>query len=460
MAKTALVVGGSIAGLLAARALADSFDDVVVLERGELLEDSNPRPGAPQGAHAHGLLAGGLDALETLLPGLTEQLISRGCLTGDNLRDAAWVFGGRRLAIGESGVRGMTLGRPLLEQTIRARVRRLPNVRVRTNVRCHGLVAAEARIVGVRAAIDGVEHELAADLVVDASGRSSRLPSWLEALGFPAPPIDEVKLETHYVTRIYSRRTEHLAGGMALVVVSDPQTPRGGIALALDEQRWIVSQYSLGGPRPPRDHAAFVEFSRTLAGPQLTEILCDAQPLGEPATLRFPSSVRRRYEGLRRFPAGLVAIGDATASFNPTFGQGITVAAHQALLLGELGARAVLRGAGLDFLARAARIADVAWNASVGRLFWYPGVVGRPTLKMRLAHRYLPLVVARGHEDVVVATALLRVMQFLAPPESLFRLRVLRRVLGRQKLWHHRLSWTRRRSATPRLPAARSLSSK
>jgi 2-polyprenyl-6-methoxyphenol hydroxylase-like FAD-dependent oxidoreductase len=431
MGKTALVVGGSIAGLLAARALADSFDDVLVLERGELPEAPNPRPGAPQGAHAHGLLAGGLHALEKLLPGLTEQLMASGCPTGDNLRDAAWIFNGRRLAIGQSGVRGMTLGRPLLEHTIRDLVLRLPNVRVRTNVRCHGLVAARTGIAGVRATIDGVEQELAGDLVVDASGRSSKLPSWLVALGFPAPPVDEVKLETHYVTRIYPRRPEHLAGGIALVVVSDPETPRGGIALALDEQRWIVSQYSLGGARPPRDHAGFVQFSRTLPGSQLTEILREAQPLGEPATLRFPSSIRRRYERLRRFPAGLVAIGDATASFNPTFGQGITVAARQALLLRDLGARAAQRGAGRDFFKRAARITDVAWNASVGRLFWYPGVVRRPTLKMRLARRYLPRVIARGHDDVVVATALLEVMQFLAPPESLFGLRVLRRVLGR-----------------------------
>src|SRR6185436_6497110 len=134
---------------------------------------------------------------------------------------------------------------------------------------------------------------------------------------------------------------------------SDPKTPRGGIALALDERRWIVSQYSLGGARPPRDHAGFVDFSRTLAGPQLTEILSVAQPIGEPATLRFPSSIRRRYELLRRLPDGLLALGDAIASFNPTFGQGITVAAKQALLLREIGARAAQHGAGSDFLHRA-----------------------------------------------------------------------------------------------------------
>ena len=426
MAKTAVVIGGSIAGLLSARALADAFDDVLVLERGEIPDDPIPRPSAPQGAHAHGLLAGGLHALEDLLPGLTEQLMRSGCPTGDNLRDAAWIFGGRRLAIGESGVRGMTLSRPLLEKAIRDRVRQLPNVKIHTSVRCHGLVVAQGRIAGVRATIDGGEHEVPGDLVVDASGRNSKLTAWLMELGFAAPPVDEVDVETHYVTRVYARRPQHLAGGIAVVVVSDPHTPRGGIALALDDRRWIVSQYSMGETRPPKDHAAFVEFSRTLSGPHLTEILADAEPLGDAATLRFPSSIRRRYERMRDLPDGLVVIGDAMASFNPTFGQGITVAAKQALLLRELGAGGTRR-----FFQRAARIRDVAWDASVGRLYSYPGVVGRPTLKMRLAQRYLPRVIARAHDDVVVATALLEVMQFLAPPESLFAWRVLRRVFGR-----------------------------
>jgi len=166
-----------------------------------------------------------------------------------------------------------------------------------------------------------------------------------------------------------------------------------------------------------------------LAGPQLTEIVDDAEPLGDVATLRFPSSIRRRYERARRLPEGLVVVGDAMASFNPTFGQGITVAAQQALLLRELGSHGSCRG----YFKRAARIRDVAWDASVGRLFSYPGVVGRPTLKMRLAQRYLPRVIARARVDVVVATALLEVMQFLAPPESLFAWRILRRVFGRTR---------------------------
>jgi 2-polyprenyl-6-methoxyphenol hydroxylase-like FAD-dependent oxidoreductase len=352
---------------------------------------------------------------------------------GDNLRDAAWIFGGRRLALGESGVRAMTLARPLLENAIREHVGRLPNVRLRTNVRCHGLVGTRKRIEGVRATVDGVERELVGDVIVDASGRASKLPEWLAALGLPEPSLDEVALETQYVTRLYARQPEHSAGAIAVVVLSDPATPRGGIALALDDRRWIISQYSLGGARPPTDHAAFLEFSRTLAGPQLTDIIRASEPLGAPSTLRFPSSLRRRYERLRHFPDGLFVMGDALASFNPTFGQGITVAAKQALVLRELVSRADPPARAREFVRRAARIADVAWDLSLGRLLSYPGVVGRPTARMRLSQRYLPRVIAASHEDVVVATALLEVLQFMAPPERLFEWRVLRRVFAGQR---------------------------
>jgi 2-polyprenyl-6-methoxyphenol hydroxylase-like FAD-dependent oxidoreductase len=426
------VVGGSIGGLLMGRVLAEVCDEVVLVERGELPDEPVPRAGVPQGAHAHGLLAGGLAALDELLPGLGHELEQRGCPTGDNLRDAAWVFAGRRLAVGESGVRGMTVARPVLEHAIRRRVAARSNLSVRTGARVKGLLYDEGRVTGLRLlpAQGGAEETLAADLVVDASGRHSELPAWLAALGLSAPRVEEVALETHYASRIYARRPHHLDGGIALIIVADAGSPRGGIALALDGQRWIVSQYALGGARPPRDHAGFVGFARTLAHPALAELLEDAEPLDEARTLRFPSSTRRHYDAMRDFPKGLLVGADALSSFNPAFGQGITVAAKQAVLLRDLVERAPLAELGKLFLKRAAPIVDVAWNASAGRAFLHPGVVGRPTLAMRLANAYLPRVVARAHDDVRIATALLEVVHFLTPPASLFAPRVLLPVLA------------------------------
>jgi 2-polyprenyl-6-methoxyphenol hydroxylase-like FAD-dependent oxidoreductase len=265
---------------------------------------------------------------------------------------------------------------------------------------------------------------------VDASGRYSALAEWLTALGLTAPRVEEVELETHYASRIYARRPHHLNGGIALAIVANPVVPRGGVALALDDQRWIVSLHAIGGARPPRDHAALVAFARTLTSPALAEILEDSEPLSETHTLRFPSSIRRRYEDLPDFPRGLLVCADALASFNPTFGQGITVAALEAVLLRDLVERVAPNELGKVFLERARPIVDVAWDASVGPALLYPGVVGRPTLKMRIANAYLPRVIARAQEDPFVATTLLRVMQFLAPPAALFAPGTMLRVLG------------------------------
>jgi 2-polyprenyl-6-methoxyphenol hydroxylase-like FAD-dependent oxidoreductase len=428
--KTAVVLGGSVAGMLAAAALSRTFDRVIVLEKGALPDGPVARSGVPQGNHAHGLLSGALDALDALLPGLVQELAVSGCPTGDNLEDAAWIFGGQRLARGRSGVRSMTLARPILEHAVRQRVVALPGVSLRTEVRVKGLACTANRVEGVRIATREGDSIEPGDLVVDASGRTSRLPDWLADAGFARPEIDEVALETHYVSRLYTRTPSQRSGDIALLTVSSPECPRGGIALAIDERTWIVSQYALGGPKPPVDPAAFARFSRTLPRLHLSALLEESEPLGETHTLRFPSSIRRRYEDLSRMPRGLIVIGDALSSFNPTFGQGITVAALEALTLGELESGRTGRGLEAEFQRRAARIVDVAWNASVGRTFLYEGVRGKPSLAMRLGNAYLPRVVAAAHRDPELAARFLRTLHFVAPPSSLFSPRVLWRVLG------------------------------
>jgi 2-polyprenyl-6-methoxyphenol hydroxylase-like FAD-dependent oxidoreductase len=320
----------------------------------------------------------------------------------------------------------------VLEHALRERVRRIPNVRIQSGVRVSGLIEHAGRVTGVRFHHAYTpEERLAADLVVDASGRNSKSVEWLETLGLPTPRVDEVALETRYASRIYARRPSDLGGAVALMIVSDPRCPRGGIALALDEQRWLVSQYAMGPiERPPTDHDGYVAFARRLPSPELAQILAHAEPLTDFATLRFPSAIRRRYETLEDPAPGFIALGDASCSFNPTFGQGITVAAKQALVLRELAALGERADLEPTFFARASRVVDVAWNMAAGRSFLYDGVVGRPTLKMRLANAYMPRVVARAHDDVQVATALLETLHFLSPPESLFAPRILRRVLA------------------------------
>jgi len=201
------------------------------------------------------------------------------------------------------------------------------------------------------------------------------------------------------------------------------------MALAIDERTWIVSQYGLASVRPPLDPKGFLSFARSLSGPQLAQLLETSEPLDDAATMKFASSRRVHYEELRRWPDGLIVCGDALASFNPTFAQGITVAALQAELLESMGPGVALPGGGRRFLRQASKIVDVAWNTAAGRSFTYAGTVGRPTPAMRISNAYVPRVVARAHSDVTVATALLRAMHFLAPPSSLFAPGILAKVL-------------------------------
>jgi hypothetical protein len=255
------------------------------------------------------------------------------------------------------------------------------------------------------------------------------LPEFLEEVGYPAPRVEEVGLATNYVSRTYTRSEAQAAYGVGVLLVSSPEVPRGGIALAIDERTWLVSQYGLGSVRPPLDPEGYLDFARSLSGAQLAGLLERSEPLGDAATMKFASSRRLHYEELARLPDALFVCGDALASFNPTFGQGMTVAALQAERLASLGHGIAEPYASRRFLRQASEIVDVAWNTAAGRAFTYEGVRGRPTPAMRISNAYVPRVVACALSDVSVATALLRAMHFLAPPSSLFAPAILAKVL-------------------------------
>jgi len=176
-----------MAGLVAARALADAYAQVVVVDRDELPETAMHRRGVPHGRHAHALLARGQQALEELFPGLTAELIAQGVPAGDLLANGRWYVSGHRLRQENIGLVSLSVSRPLLEGYVRARVRALPNVAFLDSCDILGLTATPdgRRVTGARVRrADGSAGEvLGADLVVDATGRGSRTPIWLEALG-------------------------------------------------------------------------------------------------------------------------------------------------------------------------------------------------------------------------------------------------------------------------------------
>jgi 2-polyprenyl-6-methoxyphenol hydroxylase-like FAD-dependent oxidoreductase len=446
----AVVLGASMAGLLAARVLADAYGQVTVIDRDELSETPMHRRGVPHGRHIHGLLARGQQALEELFPGLTAELVAHGVPTGDMLADTRLYMSGHRLRQAHTGLVVLCASRPVLEGHVRARVRALPNLIFLDRCDIVGLAATPdgRRVAGVRVlrqADGSAEQVLGADLVVDATGRGSRTPVWLEALGYGRPQEDQVRIGLGYATRTYRLPPDALGGDLAVLQAATPRHPRTGALQMLEGDRWMLTLGGILGDHPPTDPDGFLDFARSLEFPDIYQTIRDAEPLDDPVPFRFPASVRHRYERLDRYPDGLLVMGDAVASFNPIYGQGMSVAALEALTL----RRHLERGAAPQprrFFRDLPRVVDVPWDIAAGGDLIFPGVKGRRTLKSRLVNAYIARLHAAAAHDASLASAFVRVAGLVAPPQTLLRpsiaVRVLRGSLhlaaGTRGRLHHR----------------------
>lgn len=428
-ATHAIVIGGSIAGLLAARVLSDYFTQVTILERDHLPDGAETRKGTPQSRHGHGLLAGGYQIMERLFPGFGAELVANGALPCDVIGDARWYQLGGYKAKFQSGLQGILMSRPLIEAVMRRRVLALPTVRV-LEAGVQELIAnpERSRVVGVRLA-DGAEVN--ADFVVDATGRGSRAPAWLEALGYAKPTEESIKINVGYATRIFRRRPSDLNGNLAAFITpTAPEQTRVGFMVPMEGDRWIITVGGWLGDHAPTDAAGWIEFARTLPAPDIYEVVKDAEPLSETVVHKVPANIRRRYEQLRRTPAGFVVMGDALCAFNPVYGQGMTVAAFEAQALEEtLAANPDLADLHRRYFARAAKIVDVPWSMATGEDFRYPTIEGKRPLGTSFLHGYLNRVHYAARHDQVVCRTFFDVANMIKAPGALFHPQIVWRVL-------------------------------
>jgi hypothetical protein len=308
-----------------------------------------------------------------------------------------------------------------------------------------GRRVAGARVL--RRAGGSAEEVLGAELVVDATGRGSRTPVWLDTLGYERPKREQVKIELGYASRTYRMRPDALGGDLAVVQAATPKHPRAGALQVLEDDRGLLTLAGILGDHPPADPAGFLDFARSLQYPDIYEAIRDAEPLGDPVSFRFPASVRHRYERLNRFPDGLLVVGDAVCSFNPIYGQGMSVAVLEALTL----RRHLQRGMEPrphQFFRDIARTIDVPWDIAAGGDLIFPGVQGRPSPKVRLVSAYLARLHAAAAHDASLGSAFVRVAGLVARPESLLRPRVALRVL-RASLHQRRRPWPPPSTETP-----------
>lgn len=430
--QRAVVLGGSMAGLCAARALSEAYREVVVVDRDDLAgAGDGARRGVPQGRHAHGFLAAGQLALEELFPGFTAELTSAGVPIGDIGGQMRWYFNGRQLKQVRTGLYIVGTARPILEAHVRRRVAALPGVTFLGSTDVVGPVTTPdgSRVTGVRVhelgAPDG--RVLTADLVVDATGRASRTATWLRDAGYPEVREDRIGIGLAYTSRQLRLRRDPFGTDVSINPVATPANPRGAFLHTLGGDRALLSLTGVLGDHPPTDPEGFLAYAKSLVVPDVYAAVHDAEPLTEPVTFRFPASRRLRYEKLGRFPDGLLVVGDAVCSFNPVYGQGMTVAALEALALrrqlagGEPSPRA--------FLAEIARIVDAPWEIAAGGDLAYPEVEGRRSLQVRIGNAYMARLHRAATVDGDVVEAFMRVAGLVDPPQSVMRPSIALKVL-------------------------------
>lgn len=427
----AVVIGASMAGLCAARVLADGFDDVTILERDPLPDEPLARRGVPQANQPHIMWEAGRATLEDLFPGYSEALLAAGGVLVDGRSDFHTYSEGDYLASGTDNFRLYSATRPVYEHLIRRRVSALDGVHMRAEhqfidyVIDDGASAVEGVLVRDR---DAEQTALSAELVVDATGRTSRTPAWLDRHGYTPPLLNELYIDVGYSTTFIDRPVDdHRAFG---VLAEAPRT-RGGVAAPVEDGRWLVNMHGVHGDHPPTDVEGFMHFAASLPTPEITRLLDEYLQVDEVISrYRFPANRRYRYENLDRFPDGLLVIGDAIASFNPIYGQGMSVAALEALVLHHTLATDSQEPVALRFFARTAAVVDTAWMMAIGADFGYPETEGEKPRGTGFFNWYLSRLFRSAHTDGTLTDAFNRVLSMQQPPTSLLRPRIAWRVLG------------------------------
>lgn len=428
----AIVLGGSMAGLLAARVLADAFAEVVIVDRDKLAGVTTPRRGVPQGRHVHGLLARGQQILDQLFPGFTAQAIDAGVPTGD-LGELRWFFNGLPLRPASTGLVCVSADRPVLESRVRARVEALPNVSFAEECDIVGLATEPGgrRVTGARIqrrSAGSTEETLEADLVIDATGRASRTPAWLEALGYARPAEERIKIDLSYTSRHYRLPDESIMNGdLSVNPVSTPSHHRGAFLTRVQDGRTILSLTGVLGDAAPTDPDGFLDWARSLPVPDVYAAVKDAEPLDDAVTFHYPASVRRRYDHLEDFPDRFLVLGDAACSFNPVYGQGMTVAAQEALVLSAHLGRGMPEP--LAFLKDIAGVIEVPWQISAGGDLAFPEVEGPRPPEVQMMNAYMALLQSAATRDGKVTRTFMRVAGLVDPPTELMSPDTIYRVL-------------------------------
>lgn len=438
LGSATVVLGASISGLLAARVLADFYSTVTIVERDALPERPTTRRGVPQGILPHIPATRGIQIMGELFPEFLDELVGSGAQVwddGDLSRFCASFNGHQFVGSGTipdpESLAMYFVHRPFLEWSLRRRVTALPNVNI---VQGHDAVrvtstAKRDRVTGVVMARSdsGAETALTAELVVDATGRGSRSPVFLDDLGYGRPQED-----TLTVNVTYAGLPIHLPRGTLREYIAfaapEPSRPRGYAMFGGQNDTYMLAVQTVAGQEAPADHASLLDCLSEMAPPHVLAAAHGAEPLADVTRYRFPSNRWRRYDKLKRTPEGLIVIGDALCNFNPLYGQGMSVAAIEALVLRDClqqGDRNLPR----RFFRRSAKDIRVAWRSAVSSDLALPQIAGKRPASIKMTNAYLERVLTAAETDPAMVQQFLRSINMIDPPSRMLHPSTVVRVI-------------------------------
>jgi NAD(P)H-flavin reductase/ferredoxin/2-polyprenyl-6-methoxyphenol hydroxylase-like FAD-dependent oxidoreductase len=439
---TAVVIGGSIAGMATARVLANTFARVLVLEKDEDHRRSEGRPGAAQGWHLHHLLIAGQRQLDSIFPGIIDDMVAAGAFRVDMGEQYRIMLAGSWKKVGPTGVDIVCAGRPLLEWCVRRRLDSQPAIDYRYESEVVDLAFdPDTRgVIGVIVENGGNRAVIPAEFVVDASGKNTPVPGMLERAGLGTPVVEEDCLNCFYST-MQHRVPPQRAWRDKVMVICYAQRPQQQYYAAqyfTDSTRTILSTSLVGYNcyRPPRNAEEFREFARLMPSSAIGSELDGLEACSPVYNFRYPEMRRFRYENMGTLPAGLVAVGDAYCSADPVSGAGMTKSLLELDELRKSLRAGVHRDAGWvrDYYRKVSLIADRIWlviREQNLRYAWIKDGARKRPFYFRAHNWYVDRVFELLHEDPQVYRLYLLVTHFVEPPGALLRPGIVARVLAK-----------------------------
>jgi len=440
--ERAVVIGAGMGGLSAAQGLADYFREVVVVERDVLPVDLTPRPGVPQGKHPHGLLAGGFEALCDLFPDFSSTLVLAGANSLDSGLDVCLEYPGQEpFPVRSLDIPSFTMTRPLLELAVRRRVQERANVVIRDGCRVVAIGATPDGNAVASVSLktrDGKLEVLAADLVVDASGRGNPTLDFLKSTGRPMPEETVIGVDFGYSTAVYTIPPDAAPAAKAVLTMPKaPEESRMGLVMLREDGKWFAALGGRGADAPPADADAdaFTAYAASLPTSSVYDAIKDATLHGRIEQFAFPESRRRHFNSTDDFPRGLIPIADSVCRFNPVYGQGMSAAAQEAVVLRNLLAAHAsdadpLAALGREFLCAMESIVENPWSLSALPDLVYPDARGERPADLEKSIEHHIAITQAAHHDPDVHKRLIEVLNLLKPISALGAPEIMQKVAG------------------------------